>query len=84
MYAVQIRAGNDPPVTLDMPPVPDSDIELPALSDRAIMTAVASCGVYPTNQAERLLSVVPVLPAAGRPSPRAAKPVPSLTTFRSA
>ena len=28
-------------------------------------TEVDSCGVYPTNQADRLLSVVPVLPAIG-------------------
>ena len=30
-------------------------------------TAVTSCGVKPTNQAERKLSEVPVLPAMGRP-----------------
>ena len=30
-------------------------------------TEVTSCGVKPTNQAERKLSEVPVLPAIGRP-----------------
>ena len=42
-----------------------------------IHTAVVYCGVPPTNQALVLLSWVPVLPAAGRPSASVARrPVP--------
>src|SRR5690606_3045483 len=37
-------------------------------STSATATAVASCGVYPANQTDTALSVVPVLPAAIRPS----------------
>ncbi|CAB4930702.1 unannotated protein [freshwater metagenome] len=68
MAAVQILAGNEPPVTVSSPPVPESEIGCPSGPSFTIMTAVANCGVYPTNQAERLSLVVPVLPAAGRPS----------------
>ncbi len=41
-------------------------------------TAVASCGVYPSNQAALLSVVVPVLPATGRPRFAAYVAVPSL------
>ena len=48
---------------------------------RPTHTAVASCGVNPTNQALALLPVVPVLPALGRPSASCARtPVPPKTT----
>jgi hypothetical protein len=80
LNAVQICAGNEPPVTLDSPPVPSRVTLLPFLSDLAIITAVDNCGVYPTYHADMLLSVVPVLPAEGRPRPSAVVPVPTLTT----
>jgi len=41
---------------------------LPFLSSFCITTTVAYCGVKPANQAALLSVVVPVLPAAGRPS----------------
>src|SRR5690606_15362698 len=41
---------------------------LNGLSGSALNAAIASWGVYPTNQAVRLASVVPVLPATGRPT----------------
>src|SRR5690606_27021698 len=41
---------------------------LKGLSGSALNPATASCGVNPTNQAVRLPSVVPVLPATGRPT----------------
>ena len=66
MYLVQIAAGNDPPVTVFSPPVLESDTGNPAEFSLAISTAVDSCGVYPTNQALLLPSVVPVLALAGR------------------
>ena len=43
-------------------------------------TATESCGVYPTNQAETASDEVPVLPATGRPSSRAALLPPPLVT----
>ena len=79
--AVHICAGKDPPVTVSSPPTPDMEIGFPFASSFAISTAAASCGVYPTNQALLLSSVVPVLPAAGRPSACAAKPDPFVTTL---
>ncbi len=45
MKAVQIAAGNEPPVTVDRPPVPDSETGMPSASSLAMSTAVASCGV---------------------------------------
>lgn len=42
MYAVQIRAGNDPPVTVDRPPVPESEIGSPLGPSLTIMTAVTN------------------------------------------
>ena len=62
------------------PPSPLSDSTLPVLLLRYIPTAVASCGVKPSNQADTLPVVVPVLPAAGRPK-FAPAPVPLCTTF---
>ena len=41
---------------------------------------MAACGVNPSNQTARFSVVVPVLPAAGRPSSRAPVAVPSRTT----
>ena len=67
MKAVQICAGYDPPVTAFIPPVPAKLTGCPSGPSLTNITAVANCGVYPTNQAERLSLVVPVLPAAGRP-----------------
>ncbi|CAM5376214.1 hypothetical protein STENM223S_09599 [Streptomyces tendae] len=50
---------------------------------RYMLIAVDSCGVYPTNQADLLPSVVPVLPATSRPGSWALVPVPfSTTVFR--
>src|SRR4051812_28480573 len=49
-----------------------------------IVTAVDSCGTYPTNQAALFFSVVPVLPATCRPGSAARVPVPPVTTERSA
>ena len=79
--AVQILAGKVPPVTDVRPPIPFSDYD--ALS-RKSATDAASCGVYALNQADAFDCDVPVLPAAGRPSERAAPPVPPLTTLLSA
>jgi len=45
LNAVHICAGNEPPVTLDSPPVPSSVTMFPSLSDLAIITAVDNCGV---------------------------------------
>src|SRR6478735_2660171 len=49
-----------------------------------IIAAPATCGVYPTYQTAALLSIVPVLPACGRPSAVIARrPVPLVTTLES-
>jgi hypothetical protein len=45
MYIDQISAGNDPPVTVRRPPVPDSETGRPLESSLAISTAVAKSGV---------------------------------------
>ena len=42
MYAVQIRAGNEPPVTVSSPPVPESDSGCPFALSFTIITAVDS------------------------------------------
>ena len=84
MKAVQMRAGNDPPVTEFIPPTPESETGLPFASSLTNITAAARSGVYPANHADLFSLVVPVLPAAGRPSASAATPVPSVTTLRSA
>ena len=47
---------------------------------RPIQTAADSCGVNPQNHALVFFDVVPVLPAAGRPSSCALVPVPFFTT----
>src|SRR3954467_13675882 len=59
----QISAGNVPPKTSPTPPAETvfDGLTLP------IHTDVHSWGVKPVNQALVLLSVVPVLPADGRP-----------------
>src|SRR5664279_2603677 len=72
----QICAGHEPPVTV-MRVV--GGCILISLEGKPTHTAVTSCGVYPTNQASAQLSLVPVLPAAGRPI-RALMPVPRVTT----
>ena len=68
-----MRAGNDPPVSDVIPPIPLRDWV--ALS-RKNETDAAICGVYALNQADAFDWDVPVLPAAGRPSASAAAPVP--------
>lgn len=78
--SAQIAVGNEPPVMFARPPVPASDTGSPFLFSFIIITAVESCGVYPTNQADLLSSVVPVLPAAGRPIHDARVPDPLFTT----
>ena len=53
------------------------------LSPATNITAVEICLVYPTNHAEVIASstpLVPVLPATGRSSEAARRPVPSSTT----
>jgi hypothetical protein len=64
MYREKMRAGKLPPVTL-IPWTPRIGV---SPSGRPTHTAVDSWGVYPTNHADRLPFVVPVFPAAGRPS----------------
>src|SRR3954468_5346361 len=59
-----------------LPSTPLSGSPLP----RPTQTAVDSCGVNPQNQAFLFSDVVPVLPAAGRPSSCARVPVPLFTT----
>ncbi|SCE22698.1 hypothetical protein GA0115253_1036371 [Streptomyces sp. Termitarium-T10T-6] len=81
-----MEAGNEAPWIFFSPPVPNIFSNSRALfvsssSSRNMLMAVEICGVYPTNQADRLPSVVPVLPAASRPSRRAGVPVPFSTTF---
>ncbi len=81
-----MEAGNEFPWIFFSPPVPNISSNLrfvfdSSSSSRNMLMAVEICGVYPTNQAERLPSVVPVLPAASRPSRRAGLPVPFSTTF---
>src|SRR3954464_9259913 len=62
MNAPHIRAGYDPPTTCTpLITIGSRECGFPS------QTAAVSCGVYPTNQASLLPSVVPVLPAAGRP-----------------
>jgi len=80
MKPVQIAAGKLPPVTISRPPVPARETGMPSLFSLVMNTAVDSCGVKPTNQALLFMSVVPVLPAAGRPRSRAVAPVPLETT----
>ena len=84
MKPVQMDAGKLPPVTVSRPPVPDSDTGMPFLFSFVMNTAVANCGVKPTNQALLFISVVPVFPAEGRPRSRAVAPVPRETTSVSA
>ena len=72
----QICAGHDPPVTVMR--VVGGRIERSS-SGNPTHTAVTSSGVYPTNQASAHSSLVPVLPATGRPI-RAFTPVPRVTT----
>lgn len=64
--AVHTLAGKVPPVTEFNPPIPLRDCEAFSLKKA---TEAASWGVYPLNQAEAFCSLVPVLPAAGRPKP---------------
>ena len=76
MKVCQISAGKVPPVTDVMPwtvPIGFSPFGCP------IQTTVASCGTQPANHASASLSVVPVLPATGRPGSAAAVPVPDWT-----
>jgi hypothetical protein len=63
MYRLKIRAGKLPPDTL----IPWTSSIGMSPSRRPTQTAVASWGVNPTNQALPWFSVVPVLPASGRP-----------------
>ena len=68
MMSPQIAVGNVPPVMFCSPPkgVSRSSV-VPSSEGWNMPTAVTSCGVKPTNQAERKLSEVPVLPATWRP-----------------
>ncbi len=75
---VQIFAGKVPPVTDVKPPIPLSDSD--ALS-RKSATDAASCCVYPLNHADAFECEDQVITAAGLPKPRAADPVPPLTTL---
>ena len=75
-----MRAGKVPPVTDVSPPIPLSDSLALSLKNA---TDAASCGTYPLNHADAFCWLVPVLPAAGRPSARAADPVPPFTTLLS-
>jgi hypothetical protein len=45
MKAVQMRAGNEPPVTEFMPPTPESDTGLPSAPSLTNITATARSGV---------------------------------------
>ncbi len=45
MKAVQMRVGNEPPVTEFMPPVPDSETGFPSAPSLTNMTAAARSGV---------------------------------------
>ena len=69
MMDPQICVGKLPPVMLSTPPKRVSGSSpVPSSVGWNMPTAVTSCGVKPTNQAERKDSEVPVLPATGRPS----------------
>lgn len=75
VYAAHIWAGKPPPLTRPPPAAPLRDtcvpclITLPAVFLRSLGTSpnrpteVTRFGVYPVNQADLLLSDVPVLPA---------------------
>jgi len=77
MNACHMLAGKDPPVTRRTPP---TSFISTRPSGEPIQTAVDSSFVYPTNQASEWSWVVPVLPAAGRPSGNLARvPVPRCT-----
>jgi hypothetical protein len=73
MNSVQMRAGNEPPVSDVIPPIPLRDWV--ALS-RKKATEAAICGVYALNQADAFDCDVQVFPATGRPNASAAAPVP--------
>jgi len=45
MNAVQMRAGNEPPVTLRIPPTPDIETGFPSAPSFTSITAADSCGV---------------------------------------
>ena len=68
MMSPQTCTGKVPPVMFWTPPKLLSACSEPSSPDWNMPTAVTSCGVKPTNHAERKLSEVPVLPATGRPS----------------
>jgi hypothetical protein len=63
MKSFQIVAGKVPPATA-IPCTFSIGISPPGYPTH---TVVSSCGVKPENQASAWLSVVPVLPAEGRP-----------------
>ena len=63
-WVVLVAVGGFVDLGLDEPPPLEPDSV-----DLAIDTATAISGVYPTNHADRFELVVPVLPAAGRPTP---------------
>ena len=84
MAVIHMLSGNEDPKTFSRPPVPRRVTVLPLASSLLIITAVATVGEYPTNQADLFSSVVPVLPASGMPRLRARLAVPLVTTLRSA
>ena len=68
MMSPQMSVGWEPPVMFWTPPKELRVCSEPSSPGWNMPTAVTSCGVKPTNQAERNFSEVPVLPATGRPS----------------
>ena len=73
----QICAGKVPPVTWSTPPT-SCIASVP--SPLYMPTVAVSWGTKPLNHADLLSSLVPDLPAAGRPRSPAATPEPSVTT----
>ena len=67
MMSPHTSVGKVPPVMFCAPPKGVSVCSEPSSPGWNMPTAVTSCGVKPTNQAERNFSEVPVLPATGRP-----------------
>ena len=75
MNSIQIVNGKDPPDNSSTPPIPVSGCGTPPTSLN-IATDADSCGVNPVNHTDLLSSVVPVLPATGRPTWEARAAVP--------
>ena len=82
MVAFQMRAGNVPPITRSTPAATNSGMSFMGRyrSGCPTHTAVVSSGVKPTIHELVLLSWVPVLPAATRPSNCERRAVPVTST----